>query len=897
MTGDNCLKIEAMKKLVILAMCAGVLVTYSCMKDYEYLNDIQSTETSRIPKPEPQPKDTVQYYRELKVNGNESVATVTAVVKDEVKATAKTYIREYRKKNGYSITSEQRRITPEFCNAHMSSSDINGGVRKEFLQEDTNIIYVDFTYVDSSFELNGETLELLADRVDTVKVYNLDEIATKAVVTDTIYNNTVVEFRLKNYLDEEYLKDETLERYYSYNVEDPVVPTTTVWELVANRIEEGYRYSSVDHIQLYSDGSRSLIKNYSVRIPVDAKVLSKWERIVKNYNLTTGDVKRSEPDKVAGNNGDGVYWTNYTYVYSNEVTLKALEDENGNPSNDWEVKEAREVKVKEDDNVLYSFSELESSVEDGGYTVMDKGDYADYTCTLVYTYGDFVRELVAPGKMIKAEEPPVDPVITYEWDEDSEKDEITDTKRTVSVDLVKFSDGVEVDRTPFEKSFPRTFKVLTDWTSTQESYEQSTSKAGYTTSSEKKVEGNWSFYEVVVSIKNMATLADGFSMPNEWKAEETDNIVVSYNGKPYTFESKTISVSDEAKVDENTGEYGDKLEYVFGGKEKYLTAPGQINIPAVPTIVNQYWDATRAKDELTNNNRVTSIYWMTEWSDGKKEEQFYELTSSRTLDPITNWTSTQVNFNESTNAPSYYVSGKEPDGKGLWSYNKTVIFIENSATLADGSRMNNGWEARELSDIVITRDGKSHTFSNKNISLSHSSSVSSDGKYTDILYYTFGENTKQSSAPGTIIKKSEEPKIKEVQQTICPTANKKGYIYTLIVRYDNGKSLPVTITDGSIATFEKVDNLDSRVNGMSISREGNWVLTIAKDTAEDMAYDTVDGHVNCQMPYVKAMNIGWDEGHTVDGHASVKTSRYSVSSDGKVSDTYHNNTVIGTISL
>lgn len=126
-----------------------------------------------------------------------------------------------------------------------------------------------------------------------------------------------------------------------------------------------------------------------------------------------------------------------------------------------------------------------------------------------------------------------------------------------------------------------------------------------------------------------------------------------------------------------------------------------------------------------------------------------------------------------------------------------------------------------------------------------------------------------------------------LDQTVTPTADKNGYLYTLILHSED-LMLPILFDNGTVTKFAKVTN-EARVNGMSLDSNGNWVLTVAEDSAENMTYVTTGGKLNAQMSYTRALQINWDEGHLVDGHASVQTSRFAYDANGNIIDTYTGN--------
>jgi hypothetical protein len=82
-----------------------------------------------------------------------------------------------------------------------------------------------------------------------------------------------------------------------------------------------------------------------------------------------------------------------------------------------------------------------------------------------------------------------------------------------------------------------------------------------------------------------------------------------------------------------------------------------------------------------------------------------------------------------------------------------------------GSTQTNKWRSIEPNGVTVTYRGKSFTFNRNSIQTVNNATVSGGAEsngykvysYSDVLEYHFGDNTKNSTAPGTIKVKVEEP--------------------------------------------------------------------------------------------------------------------------------------------
>jgi hypothetical protein len=168
---------------------------------------------------------------------------------------------------------------------------------------------------------------------------------------------------------------------------------------------------------------------------------------------------------------------------------------------------------------------------------------------------------------------------------------------------------------------------------------------------------------------------------------------------------------------------------------------------------------------------------------------------------------------------------------------------------------------------------------------------------------------KQSTAPGLIKVEIEEDtffpkewgKLLSATETVAPDENRKGYVYTWSLHFEKG-TLPVVVRRGSLAPewkFEYFSSVvDSRYNGgYYLKATKSWVNTIASDGTDWLEWLDNSNSNKGNMSYSTATAWGWDEGHQVNGHPSVTTSRHDLTVNNgelKARDTYLNKAMTDT---
>lgn len=333
-------------------------------------------------------------------------------------------------------------------------------------------------------------------------------------------------------------------------------------------------------------------------------------------------------------------------------------------------------------------------------------------------------------------------------------------------------------------------------------------------------------------------------------------------------------------------------------------------------IVSEDFDASSAKKEFTDNTMTCSVDYVTTYSDGEIVRTSFKHSFSRSLVCTSNWTSIEANNTNRTNGATLNVS-KASKSDGEWKWNQENGSISANVTLA-GSSKSNTWESTEANEVKVTHRGKTYSFGTDQYTLQNAASVANgvvngsytEYKYSDKLNYKFGaSNVKNSTAPGLIKVEIEEDtffpkewgKLLSATETVAPDENRKAYVYTWSLHFEKG-TLPVVVRKGSLAPewefkyFSSV--VDSRYNGgYYLKATKSWVNTIASDGTDWMEWLDNSNTNKGNMAYSTATAWGWDEGHQVNGHPSVTTSRHTLTVNNgelKARDNYLNKAMTDT---
>jgi hypothetical protein len=445
------------------------------------------------------------------------------------------------------------------------------------------------------------------------------------------------------------------------------------------------------------------------------------------------------------------------------------------------------------------------------------------------------------------------------------------------------------------------------------STDKSTSKDGFTV--------NWKRYSY--DVKAGVTLS-GSTQTNLIETVEPEGWTASYRGKTYTIPRSTYNVSNDKgtvtggseKNGYNVYDYANKFTYTRASNTQNFTTKGEIKVKKEITITDEGFVTGSCKETISDGTAKAYFLYRITKSDGSHQDFDVEVSDTREATVKGPWSSIESNYSQSTGSASKTEKGstdKSTTKNGFtvnwkrYSYN-----VKASVSLA-GSTQTNLIETVEPEGWTASYRGKTYTISRSSYTVSNDNgSVANGGEkngynlynYTNKFTYTRGTNTKNFTTKGEILIQKEEPTffppewgtLEYARQTVANNESHNGYAYTLSLRFSAGYTLPVVIRAGSTIPewhFEYVEKTDvTDYNGGTYDKASNtWINTKAMDKPNQMVWSRYSKE-KANQDYIIAKNLGWDEGHLVDGHASTQTSRYQITvSNGRltVKDTYTGN--------
>lgn len=671
----------------------------------------------------------------------------------------------------------------------------------------------------------------------------------------------------------------------------------------------------------YSDGNKVETKFHFMDVR-DLIRLTDWMSIEENESETTGDVAANltSSKEVSAENKDAkAVWTRETRELSNNVRLAG-----STQTNKWRSVEANGMSVTFRGKTFtfpkHSVSTSHVDNVTGGAVVGEYKVY-NYTDDLGYTFGDNTKHSVDPGT-IKV---PAVTIISEDWDSASAKEIWSDNRVDWSLDwVVKFSNGNE-DRTSFSWHDDRSYTVDTKWSSIEANNNYTTSQyvvnVTNNANQSKNVNGaEFKWVRETRSIKTTVQLA-GSAQENRWTAVDPFNCSVTYKGKTFDFGRKSVSLSHRDNLSNGVESgnymvytYGDAMSYTIADNTKTLTAPGEIKV-LNKQIVSEGWDASSAKQTVTNFMVSWSVDYVVKYNTGEEDRTNYSHSDMRSFTVDTNWSSIEKNANQNTNSATISVTNTAAQSQNVngatFKWTRETRSFKSTAKL-DASNQQNGWTAVDPNSCSVTYNGRTFNFDKLNASASNNASVSGGSEsngykvytYADNLTYVYGGDTKSAAAPGEIKVKVEVPNeptffpeewgaIVAAVQTVANNESHKGFVYTWSLRFQNGYVLPVVVRSNATRPeweFSYVEKTQiTTYNGGTYEAATNkWINTTAADQPNHMIWSR-SGLECANKNYNEAKSQNWDEGHLVNGRPSVKTSRYTLTiSNGKLTakDTY-----------
>lgn len=463
-------------------------------------------------------------------------------------------------------------------------------------------------------------------------------------------------------------------------------------------------------------------------------------------------------------------WNEETRTISAVVKLAGSSQYNG-----WTSVDPNNIRFTRE-GIMADFGKLDFNVIKVNSNVAQTGSEAlqdtyRYSNTISVSYGSMsvssnLKNSTAPGTIIVQKDKQV---IGHEFR--NPQLVITDDAVTASLTYVTlFNDGTE-NTEAVNKVFSRGLTPYTNWTSTETNNTAVTGIANVLLSmTNQVVDGNWSYSNEKRDITTSVTLA-GSTQKNGWTSIDPNSIKYTRDGKSYDFGQINFSAEENGQSVNKTSEtatldtysYFDKIRVMFGSNTKGSQAPGTIYVQKAKQVTGYEF---RNPQLVVSNDYVTaSLTFVTLYNDGSEDKDPVSKEFARSLNPYTDWTSTEANASEQTSSASVSLVSSNSQNEGEWSYVKNTHRINTTVTLA-GSTQTNGWNAVEPNKIVFTRNGQQYKFneltfnateSGHGTTLSNSTALLDTHNYVDQITVTYGGNSKSSTAPGTInVKKDKQ---------------------------------------------------------------------------------------------------------------------------------------------
>ena len=656
-------------------------------------------------------------------------------------------------------------------------------------------------------------------------------------------------------------------------------------------ITPDYVKASLDFVTIFSNGSQD-VEKVEKEFARSLVCTTDWKSTEQNSNETTYNpsAQLTASQNMTENEWS---WVNQTRSISASVKLNGSTQYNG-----WTAMDPNSIKYTRN-GVVADFGTISHSVVKVVDNVTLSGtegltETYKYSNTINVNYGNNTQSTTAPGTIIvnKAKE-----VIGHEFR--NGKLVIANTNVTASLTYVtKYNDGSEEEEA-VSKVFPRTLNCYTNWTSNEENASVLTGSANVLlTSSNYEKDGNWSYTTEKRKVTTLAKL-NSSSQTNGWESNDPNSIVYTRDGESYRFNKIEFTATESGHSVNLTGEtatlstysYTDLLTVNFGDNVQSITAPGTINVKKAKKAIS--YEITNQKMTVEQNGVTTSLTFVTNWSDGSKNEENVSKFFARSFNVLTNWSSNEDNANQNTGSASVTLKNSENKTDGDWSYTRETRGISTTATL-NGSSQTNGWESNDPNNITFSRNGKSYSFGTLNFSALETGAkvnkVSENDNatvysYTDNISVSFGSNSFTSTAPGKITVAAPwnpdfdfGPFVNCVFTTAV-SKNRNSWTYIASVHFEQG-TLPLIIgkdanvPEVNLSYFENVT--DARLNSATwLPGRGKWINTIATDTPDVMEWNTTSATNADNLPYPTATAWGWDYGYTVKGHPSVTTDKFS----------------------
>lgn len=335
----------------------------------------------------------------------------------------------------------------------------------------------------------------------------------------------------------------------------------------------------------------------------------------------------------------------------------------------------------------------------------------------------------------------------------------------------------------------------------------------------------------------------------------------------------------------------------------------------VKHILSEGWDKASAKKTISLWKINTSIDYVVKYSDNTEERSTYKAEWNWSFVPVSSWDVTADNntyYTGNVNAVIDATGKTKTKDDVLYEWKENTHTLTANVTVANGTQVDK-WVGKTINDITVTRNGNTYQFGHDDYSLTDKngklgSATTTDTEsvypYTHAVVFGFGGVKAEATVDGKIhVKKPVVPpffsaKVQKVTTIVCNDPSAEGYMYSGLAHLEGGVVVPFSYDKKTIVWHldNSVTTNSTKLNGAVYERSSKrWIPVYAYDSPDCLEYISESGHCADNQSYAMAIKLNWDEGHKVNGHASVTTNRLSFTvENGIVSakDTY-TNTLLG----
>lgn len=331
------------------------------------------------------------------------------------------------------------------------------------------------------------------------------------------------------------------------------------------------------------------------------------------------------------------------------------------------------------------------------------------------------------------------------------------------------------------------------------------------------------------------------------------------------------------------------------------------------TIKSEGWDGSSAKKTITLWSVHTSIDYVVVYSDYTEERTNYQNDWDWSFGPDSNWNVYAENntFHTSNVVANVVSTGMNVTKNGvIYNWSEDAHTLTANVSVANGTQEDR-WIAKTVNDITVTRNGKTYQFGHDNYALTDNkgklgsattTNTESVYPYTHSVVFGFGSVNAEATVTGAIhvIAKPTtffDKKVLGMTAIVSNNAEHTDYMYTALAHLEGGYVVPGTWKKGELEWHLEwtVQTNATNLNGAAYQHSTQrWIPVYGYDAPDCLQYVTDEGYNADNQSYITANKWNWDEGHKVNGHASVTTSRISFTIANGVAtarDTYTGNSL------